>query len=241
MLNEGAHLISVSGSLSAQWAATDAQSGPYCWSYQSGIKRPLPTSEKSAVVVPRTPLGLALPYQHTEAEKDLPLGGAPVLLDFKSLPLRPGDCKPERVTCHSCTPGSANQQNPPASAHKTATEQARRTHSMFYKTEVRLSDIRIACHWCSSLGRSKVSSEAILSEASIKKWVTQVWNRYQLPWILVWKSNSFSIMPLSTKDEVLEIENKVKKKYPIDVDSFDHTFANRTKETNFNLHHLICE
>lgn len=89
----------------------------------------------------------------------MPLGGAVVILDFKSLPSTPETANLTGVTiaAHQVLP---SRQKLPASAHKTATEQAQRTISTFYKTEVRLLDVKIACHLCSSLGQSKVPSEA---------------------------------------------------------------------------------
>lgn len=168
---------SVSGSLSVQWAATDTSSVPYYWPYKGGIKWPLPTSAKMRwVAFLRTPLALALPYQQREPEKYLPLGGAAVILEFKFLPSTLETASLARVTvpAHQVLP---TRQELPASAHKTGTEQARRTNSTSYKTQVRLLDIKIVCHSYSSLGQSKVSSEA-----SVEKWVTQVQKSYQLPW-----------------------------------------------------------
>ena len=116
----------------------------------------------------RIPLGLGLLYQQTEAEKDLPLGGAVVIPDFKSLPsaLETANGAGGTTPAHQVLPP---RQKLPALAHKTVTEQARKNNSTFCKTEVRLLAIKIICHLCSSPGQSKASFETMLSETSVKK------------------------------------------------------------------------
>lgn len=142
---------------------------------------PLPTSvKKQWRVFLRILLGLALLSQQTEAEKDLPLGGAVVILHFKSLlsSLWTANLTRHHHSAHQVLP---TRQKLSASAHRRLTEQARRTNSMFYKTEVRLLDIKRVFHLCSSLGQSKFASEAILSEASAEKYLFCIGVSYQPP------------------------------------------------------------
>ena len=64
-----------------------------------------------------TLLGLALPYQQTEAEKGLPLGGAVAILDFKTLPsaLETANLTRVIIPAHQVLP---TRQKLPASAPK---------------------------------------------------------------------------------------------------------------------------
>lgn len=164
-LNEGAHIINVSGSLSVRWAATYTVSSlllipPMRHQTLSHL------CKKVVGVFLRIRLGLALLSQQTEAEKDLPLGGAVVILHFKCLPstLETANLtSPFQQTRFSQTARSCLLQHTERSLNK------HRELILFYKTEVRLLDIKIVCQLRPSLGQSKVSYEAALSEASTGK------------------------------------------------------------------------